>query len=461
MSKKRLFTPARLTTGLAGLAALLAPTAMATTETWNAASAAAWDTSSSNWTPNATFTSGDDAIFDATSTQNVTSASGLTIGSISMNTGYTGTVTMSGANTVNGTTTINAGTLSYGATGALGASAITLNGGTLQNSGGADVTLANAISVGSGGGTIKLGVAKNLSLTGTLSGSGNLSLGGSGPLSSIYLSFTSNTLTGTITIPNAGNNNTVIRFQAATASSASADWVIGGPSDRGTTLGTAEIYNFGSLAGSGYIAGNNTSSTATLSIGGNDHSATFSGSIQNNHNSAAGMTLAVTKVGAGTETLSGVNTYTGATTVNAGTLALGVNNAISSSSAMVLNGGTFATGGFSETLNTLTLSSTSTIDFGLGTSALAFANSSAISWTGTLNLTNFDVGTDTLKFGTDATGLTGSQLSAISLSGYTATGLDSSGFVTFTAVPEPHEFALAIMGLLGVMIFIRRRNQQA
>jgi hypothetical protein len=28
-------------------------------------------------------------------------------------------------------------------------------------------------------------------------------------------------------------------------------------------------------------------------------------------------------------------------------------------------------------------------------------------------------------------------------------------------VPEPHEFALAIVALLGVMVFIRRRNQQA
>ena len=46
----------------------------------------------------------------------------------------------------------------------------------------------------------------------------------------------------------------------------------------------------------------------------------------------------VEKNTANTLTLSGVNTYTGATTVNAGTLVLGVNNAISASSGVVLNG---------------------------------------------------------------------------------------------------------------------------
>jgi autotransporter-associated beta strand protein len=165
--------------------------------------------------------------------------------------------------------------------------------------------------------------------------------------------------------------------------------------------------------------------------------------------------------GSGTTTLSGANTYTGATTINAGTLAIGAANRIADTSAMVLGGGTFATGGFAETVGTLTINTASVIDFGSGTSALAFANSSANSWTGSLTLTNFDIGTDTLRFGTDATGLTGSQLSAISLSGFTATGLDSSGFVTFTAVPEPHQFALAIVGLLGVMVFMRRRREQA
>ena len=239
------------------------------------------------------------------------------------------------------------------------------------------------------------------------------------------------------------------------AGSASASWVFQNTTASRTTLdfaGTGTI-SFGSMTGGGTIQAN-VAGAKTISAGALGSTDTFSGIIANGSG-----TLALTKVGSGTMTLSGANTYTGATTINAGTLALGAANRIADTSAMVLGGGTFATGGFSETLGTLTLSSTSSIDFGAGTSALVFADSSAISWSGTLNLSNFDIGTDTLKFGTSSSALTGSQLSAITLTGYTA-ALDSSGFVTFTAVPEPHEFALAIVGLLGVMVFIRRRNQQ-
>jgi autotransporter-associated beta strand protein len=196
-----------------------------------------------------------------------------------------------------------------------------------------------------------------------------------------------------------------------------------------------------------------TSASSTIDSNG------FSVAINNNISGAGGFTI-ISSSGAGTVTFGGANTYTGTTTINSGTLALGAADRIADTSAMVLGGGTFATGGFAETVGTLTINTASIIDFGSGTSALAFANSSSMTWNGTLTLSNFDVGTDTLRFGTDASGLTGSQLSAISLTGYTA-ALDSNGFVTFTAVPEPHEFALAIVGLLGVMVFIRRRNQQA
>ena len=55
----------------------------------------------------------------------------------------------------------------------------------------------------------------------------------------------------------------------------------------------------------------------TLTVGANGNNGTFAGTIQNSSG-----TLSLTKVGAGTETLSGGFTYSGATTVSAGTLNL-------------------------------------------------------------------------------------------------------------------------------------------
>src|ERR1041385_3135926 len=88
----------------------------------------------------------------------------------------------------------------------------------------------------------------------------------------------------------------------------------------------------------------------------------------------------------GTSILGGNNTYSGTTTITAGTLQLGASDRIADTSNMILNGGTFATGGFSETVGTLALTANSTIDFGAGNSALSFGNSSALDWsTFTLN----------------------------------------------------------------------------
>lgn len=125
----------------------------------------------------------------------------------------------------------------------------------------------------------------------------------------------------------------------------------------------------GSLAGSGTVAmnGNN-----TLTVGGDNTSTTFSGVHQDSGGAAA-----LTKTGTGTLTLSGANTYTGATTVNAGTLSVtgSITSAVTvnsggtiggtgpvNASVTVNNGGTLAPGTSAGILNTntLTLNSGST-----------------------------------------------------------------------------------------------------
>ncbi len=74
----------------------------------------------------------------------------------------------------------------------------------------------------------------------------------------------------------------------------------------------------GSLAGAGTVT-NGGAASSTLTTGGNNTSTLFSGVIQNG---AAGSTN-LTKSGTGTFTLSGTNTYTGTTTISAGTLQIG------------------------------------------------------------------------------------------------------------------------------------------
>ena len=86
----------------------------------------------------------------------------------------------------------------------------------------------------------------------------------------------------------------------------------------------------GSLEGSGNVVlGNN-----NLTVGSRNNSTTFSGVIQDGGS--------LTKIGTGTLTLSGANTYTGATTINAGKLA--VDGSIMSA-VTVNNGGTLAGSG--------------------------------------------------------------------------------------------------------------------
>jgi autotransporter-associated beta strand protein len=94
-------------------------------------------------------------------------------------------------------------------------------------------------------------------------------------------------------------------------------------------------------------------------------------------NSTAGGSLSLVKSGSGTWVLTIDSTYTGTTRVNAGTLKLGIANAIAGAthSNLILNGGTFATGGFNQTMGTLQVLAKSTIDMGSATNMLNLDNS--------------------------------------------------------------------------------------
>ena len=225
----------------------------------------------------------------------------------------------------------------------------------------------------------------------------------------------------------------------------------GTPGDVTITPTTANV-TIGTVVNSGAL-----SNSHMLILDGTSSGNTITGAMTN----GTGGTLSVTKSNTSAWTLSGASTYTGATTVSGGTLALGAANRIADTSNLIMAGGTFATGGFSETLGTLTLSAISTIDLGSGASALVFADSSGATW-GTsiiLSFVNFTAGVDTIRIGTTSGGLTLAQLGEITINGSAAT-IDASGFLAAAAIPEPSTWALlAGTAALAGTLFVRRSRR--
>ena len=151
------------------------------------------------------------------------------------------------------------------------------------------------------------------------------------------------------------------------------------------------------------------SAAGSIIMGVDNGSGTFTGVISN-YNTGLGHTGAIEKVGSGTQTLSGSNTYTRSTTITAGTLKLGAAGVIPDGSAVTVTG-TLDMNTFSETVGSITGSGTIDNVLGAGTPILTCGGDGTTTTfsgtiqntTGTLSIIKTGSGTTTLSGGNNLT----------------------------------------------------------
>ena len=223
--------------------------------------------------------------------------SGAMTGTGSLEKSGTGTLIMTGTNSHSGATTLNAGTL------------------RMVNSASGDginTNTASAISY-----SIASGATLEFNRTGGTSAIGKIDLSGEGTFKKTGSEELSHTSADSTVALGSGAlfhvESGTYRFGGVTAgtwSSNLSDLQI----DSGATFnGAATVIVVDSLNGAGSLK-----TGGGITVGTDNGDGTFSGNIEN---SGYGSTFSFTKNGTGTQTLTGTSTYSGGTTVNGGTLA--------------------------------------------------------------------------------------------------------------------------------------------
>jgi fibronectin-binding autotransporter adhesin len=269
----------------------------------------------------------------ATYTGVISGTGGLTVGDGT----DLGTVALSNVNnSYFGGTTVSEATLTVSDDRNLGAvsGGITLDGGELVVSDG--FSSLRLVVLTAKGGTLAAVAGASTDFQGDITGSGGLTIGDGVHTGIVGLAGTNTYLGSTMILSGA-----TLKAFSTTALSPSSAFIVTGTLDVDGQSNT-----IGSLGGSGTVT-NGDSINALLTVGSNNLSTNFSGVLEDGTHS-----LGLIKVGTGTLALSGVNTYSGPTTVSAGTLQAGSITALSSNSAFTVNA-TLNLHGFSKEVGSL------------------------------------------------------------------------------------------------------------
>jgi autotransporter-associated beta strand protein len=401
----------------------------------------------------------------------------------------TGTTVLTGANTFTGATTISSGTLQIGnggTTGSIAGLSIVDDSALVFNRSNA-LTYAGAIS---GTGTVTQAGSNVLRLTGanTFTGGTTISSGtlqvGNGATGSITGDIANGSalifnrtgiltyggdISGTGTVTKSGSGTLTLTgdntYTGNTTTSSTGSRLQGGAENAFSvvsahTFGTGTFLDIGgfdqgigSLAGAGRVT-NAGADAATLTTGGNGTSTTYSGIIQNEV-SVTGLT----KVGAGTLTLTGANTYTGATDVAGGTLQAGATNAFAQTSAYtVASGATLGLNNFSQVIGSLAGAGTVTNGGAITRTLTAGGDNTSTVFSGVIqngagvgltNLTKVGAGTLTLSGANTYTGATAVNVGTLQGGAVDAFALTSAHTLAAGAILDLGGFNQTIASLAG------------
>uniref|UniRef100_UPI0025FEA18F autotransporter-associated beta strand repeat-containing protein n=1 Tax=Limnohabitans sp. Rim8 TaxID=1100718 RepID=UPI0025FEA18F len=351
--------------------------------------------------------------------------SGVISGAGSLTMAGNGTVTLSGANTYTGGTTISAGTLQLGAGGATGSiEGNVTNNATLAFNRSDNLTYANVIS---GTGSVTKMAANTLTFTGTNTYSGGTSIStgtlktgsatalGTGAISvsngaALDLNGMTMTSTGVLTLNGTGiSSGGALTNSSSTAGTYAGNITLGMASSVGSSSGdiTASgaisgahaLTKIGTdtltLSGTNTYSGGTTINLGTLKLGAGGATGSIEGNVTNNatlafnrsdnltYTNVISGTGSVTKLAANTLTFTGDNTYSGGTTISAGTLKTGSATALGTGVISVSNGAALDLNGQTMTsTGVLTLRGTGVS----GTGALLNSGSTAATYAGALAL---------------------------------------------------------------------------